>query len=821
VPAQPSVPSRVTLKGRIRLALFAVLVPMLVVGSISALLLRSSARDSHAAQDRASALAQIAQLQNVLTGSGTPMTSVLRTGSTATLDRFLADHSDTQSQFDALALTVPPAAHDKVVAAGRGWSAIVADLTTLRSEARNGSSAAMIPLLVRLADEVIIPEHDLELASNSVAKDLHTALVRTHAHQQEQQRILLLLALVGVLLVAVLSRYLNRTIGTPLVQLRQAAERLRYGVPTEDEPSETVPVPRTPELAAVASAFNDMTRRLADGSRLLSESEARHRALVTHSSDLVVVVEPDTTVISATPSSQRLLGLTADELVGRRLADLVPETDIPVLLHSLEQVAVDTLVEFAVRSADGRCIETEAHVVDLLVEPAVRGIVLTLRDVSERRELERRLSYQAFHDSLTGLPNRALLRDRLTHALLRRSEDLRVALLFLDLNDFKTVNDSLGHSAGDELLQLIAARLELQLRASDTASRLGGDEFVVLLEEVGEAEALALAERLRATLGQPVELAGLEVFPQAAIGVALSGAATTADELLAHADAAMYAAKTQAGGICLYQPGLGSDVLQRLELKAELQRALSRSEFEVHYQPAVELETGRITGVEALVRWRHPERGLVPPLEFIPLAEETGCINEIGAYVLREACGQLATWQRELPDSAPRSISVNVSGRQLFAPDFVGQVRNVLAATGLAAKNVILEITETVLVGDDHALLERLHELRGLGIRLAIDDFGTGYSSLAYLQRLPFDILKIDKSFVDGLMGQGQQGSLVATIVALARDLQLDTVAEGIEAAQQAESLVELGCHHGQGYLFARPTTAAELTSRFTRALTA
>ncbi len=476
-------------------------------------------------------------------------------------------------------------------------------------------------------------------------------------------------------------------------------------------------------------------------------------------------------------------------------------------------------VEFRVRHADGRLITTETHIVDLTAVRAVQGIVLTIRDVSERKRLENLLSHQAFHDALTGLPNRALLRDRLTHALQRRDPDRPLALLFLDLNDFKTVNDSLGHSAGDLLLQTVASRLADQLRGRDTAARLGGDEFVILLEEADEQEGLAAAHRIRGALDEPARIEGIDIYPQGSIGIAISSPATTsADELLAHADAAMYLAKAQdSGGVCLYDQDLSTKVTSRLELKAELQRAVERREIEVLYQPVIDLMTQRLVGVEALARWRHTTLGRVMPADFIPLAEQTGLIVDIGKDVLNQACRAFAGWREQYGDKAPGFVTVNVSGRQLREGDLPAHVANALNGHGVPPEQLILEITESVMFANDEPSLDRLNELKALGIQLAVDDFGTGYSSLAYLQQLPVDVLKLEKHFVDELETGGPESTSVAVaraIVDLGHHLGLRIIAEGIESENQATLLSSQGCDYGQGYFFARPLTAERLSAQ-------
>jgi diguanylate cyclase (GGDEF)-like protein len=388
--------------------------------------------------------------------------------------------------------------------------------------------------------------------------------------------------------------------------------------------------------------------------------------------------------------------------------------------------------------------------------------------------------------------------------------------MFLDLDRFKLVNDSLGHVEGDRMLVEVAKRLRASLRHNETTARLGGDEFAVLLDggsaETGEAQ--RQARRILDALREPIRIQDKDVFTSASIGIA-SGAACSAEELLRNADVAMHRANT--GGKNRYEafePGMHAEVVERLELEADMQRALERGDFTVHYQPIVDLSTAIIVGVEALVRMRDPERGLVPPGLFIPLAEETGLIKPIGSFVLREACRQVAAWQSSLPAADDLGLSVNLSGRQLEDPGVAQEVADVIAATRLQPDTLMLEITETLLMHDTRETVERLHELRGLGVRLAIDDFGTGYSSLNYLQRLPIDVLKIARPFVDGLGSGAREGAVARAIVDLARALDLDTVAEGIELEDQAVRLGELGCRLGQGFHFARPMDAAAFEER-------
>jgi diguanylate cyclase (GGDEF)-like protein len=425
---------------------------------------------------------------------------------------------------------------------------------------------------------------------------------------------------------------------------------------------------------------------------------------------------------------------------------------------------------------------------------------------------------QAFTDSLTGLANRALFLERLEQALvLAEREGTPVAVLFLDLDRFKLANDSLGHSAGDELLIAAAERIRGVVRGVETVARLGGDEFAVLLEGGSTDAAISTAERIQAALQAPVEIADREVFVSASIGIATGDG--TAKDLLRDADVAMYRAKALGKGrYQVFESGMHAEVVQRLELEADIQRAVERDELVVHYQPIVTLPEGRVVGVEALVRWCHPTRGLVAPAAFIPVAEETGQILEIGAWVLREACRQAAAWQAELGDEGePLRLSVNLSGLQLAQPSVADDVRGALEESRLAPGSLVLELTETVIMQDTEASIARLRDLKELDVRIAVDDFGTGYSSLRYLQRFPIDILKIAKPFVDGVAEDSEEAIMARAIADLSRNLGLSTIAEGIEHQPQADALHALGCPLGQGYLFSRPVPGPELTALLLR----
>jgi diguanylate cyclase (GGDEF)-like protein len=492
-------------------------------------------------------------------------------------------------------------------------------------------------------------------------------------------------------------------------------------------------------------------------------------------------------------------------------AELLQAAD-PAAIHRAAAAAALRLLgrdgRARARVVEGELEVTSDRPIPVEVRDALESLRAQVAQALERAALAAELTRRASVDPLTGLANRVLLRERLGEVLARSAADgSTCALLLLDLDDFKTVNDSLGHLSGDHVLVAVAERLTARLRAGDTAARLGGDEFAVLLERVGgEREALAVADRLASDLRQPVGLDGRQVHARASVGVRLATGGGDPDELLRDADLAMYAAKSSgAGTVRLFDERLHDRAVQRLDFEAALRRAVLEQQFTVRYQPVVELAGGDVVGLEALVRWDHPERGLVMPGEFVGLAEESGLIVPIGRWVLHAACQAVRDWQRRLPLERPLFMSVNLSVRQLQQPDLVEDVAGALDAAGLDPGDLMLEVTESVLVLDDEATIQRLRDLRALGVHLAVDDFGTGYSSLAYLRRLPVDTLKLAKPFVDGLTMGAEQAALAHAIVRLADTLRLRVVAEGIEQEAQALELRAVGCPYGQGYWFARP----------------
>ena len=581
------------------------------------------------------------------------------------------------------------------------------------------------------------------------------------------------------------------------------------------------------DLADALGALSTQVSLAVEGATLAADlhrrrSEARFRSLVAHSTDLITVLDADGIVTYQSPSIERVLGYTIEEVEGSRFDRFLSETDRPLLA---QLIAVDGsgetdahTLECSVTHRDGTTLRFEIQHTDLLHDEHVRGIVLNSRDISERKAFEEQLAHQAFHDPVTKLANRALFSDRVEHALMRAGRGVpEIAVMFIDLDDFKTINDSLGHAAGDEVLQEVARRLKIAVRPTDTVARFGGDEFAVLLDGVtGSEDAADAAARILRALDLPVTIDGKNVFPRASVGICLVGedvGTPEAEELLRNADVAMYMAKRDSkGSYRVFEPTMHERVVERLELRSDLQHALSLDQLELYYQPVVRLAGRDILGVEALVRWNHPKRGTIPPIQFIPVAEETGLIIPMGRWILETACREAVRLQELFPREEPLTMSVNLSVRQLQSETLVSDVLGALKATGLPASSLVLEITESLMLTDTEFAMQQLYDLKALGIRLAMDDFGTGYSSLSYLSRFPVDILKMDRSFV----GSDDNEALTSAIIALGASLSLEVVAEGIELPEQANSLEELGCELGQGYLFAKPMNSAALAQFLT-----
>ncbi|SEO81629.1 aminotransferase class I/II-fold pyridoxal phosphate-dependent enzyme [Actinacidiphila rubida] len=551
-------------------------------------------------------------------------------------------------------------------------------------------------------------------------------------------------------------------------------------------------------------------------------SEAYFRTLVHNASDVILILDDDDTVRYASPSAEAVFG--RQELEGAPLAGFLAPQDRVRALRALAGMRAegssDSRDDWRMIRPGGDRIDVEVRCSNLRHDRTVEGLVLTLRDVTEQRQLERELTRRAFHDSLTGLPNRVLLLERTERALLRGARDSTVTcVLFVDLDDFKLVNDTRGHAVGDELLISVARRLTATLRASDTAARLGGDEFAVLMEGARDPrEAEVLAAQLVHSLSRPYRLSAGTLEVSASVGIASTRDSRSAEDLLGHSDVALYAAKTAGKRQWRqYRPGLGTEgtgivgaPAPRDELRDELAGVVGTDGLRLHYQPIVRIDSGEVAGFEALVRWRHDRRGLLAPDQFITLAEETGHIRPLGSWVLQHAAAHTARWQRLLARPDPLRVNVNVSASQFRDPSFVDEVRRVLDSSGLALGSLVLELTETVLMHHDQEILSTMDTLRDLGVTMAIDDFGTGFSPLNYLREFPVDIIKVDKSFIQDIVSDGRQVALVEGIVRIADTLGLQVIAEGIEHEVQRDRLVDMGCRFGQGYLFAHPMPADE-----------
>jgi len=545
-----------------------------------------------------------------------------------------------------------------------------------------------------------------------------------------------------------------------------------------------------------------------------------HARLLDAVGQAVIAADPQGKVIYWNRAAQELYGWSAEEAIGRPIMEVTPSED---LMEQAEEIMNELMAgrswtgELVVRRKDGTTFP--ALVTDTPAHDEEGNLVATIgvyTDITEHKRMEERLEYQAFHDLLTDLPNRRLLMDRLKQTLRRteRRGEHKVALLFMDLDNFKIVNDSLGHELGDKLLVAVVERLRSSLRPEDTLARLGGDEFTVLIEDVRSPEnVVRVAERIVEDLRGHFVIEGRELFVKASIGIAMGDARTkSSEELLRDADTAMYQAKEDAADYRMFDPSMYERALERMELENDLRRALENEEFSVHYQPKFRLgHQERAEEIEALVRWEHPQRGFMLPAEFIPIAEETGLIISIGGWVMKEACYQAKGWQECYPNDPPLGVCVNLSAAQVRHPGLLQDVRQALRESGLEPGSLTLEITEGALLKDTELLKIIFGELKALGVRLAIDDFGKEYSSLSYLKRLPVDVLKINGSFVESLGKDSTNTTIVETVISLAHSLDLEVTGEGVERAEQLDHLKRMECDFVQGYYLVRPSPSEEV----------
>ena len=560
----------------------------------------------------------------------------------------------------------------------------------------------------------------------------------------------------------------------------------------------------------------------------MTESESRYQRLFDGVPVGLYQFTPDWRILEANPALVAMLGYPDRESLCQTSAvEIYAEPEELKRWQALiEREGVLPAYELKLRRRDGEIIWIENN--GRVVKEPNSGQMLyyegSMEDITARKRAEEQLLHNAFHDPLTGLPNRALFVNHLKLALERakRHDDLLFALLFLDLDRFKLVNDSLGHGAGDKLLIAVAQKLKACVRPEDTVARLGGDEFAILLNDIADlSAAIHVAERIQKELSAPIRFGGHEVFTSASIGIALSSTGyERTEDILRDADIAMYRAKSQ-GQACyeVFDKAMHARALAHLRLEADLRRAVKRQEFCLQYQPIVSLGSNRINGFEALVRWQHPKRGLMYPAEFIPMAEETGLIISLGQWVLREACGQMREWQEQYPELADCTMAVNLSSKQLLEATLVEQIKQILEETGLDAKNLMLEITESALMENAQMAATMLTQLREFGVRLSIDDFGTGYSSLSYLHRFHADILKIDRSFISRIDVDQENREITKTILNLAANLAMNVVAEGVETKGQLAQLSALSCQYGQGEYFYASLDSKAVTGLFHKSL--
>ena len=683
------------------------------------------------------------------------------------------------------------------------WNATAAHRAAIQLVA---TSAAITPASASTLEDQL--DSDVKSLTASVLSleaigDAHVAglrLEREAAVRTAAVAVVLALGL-GLVIALWLSSRLAQSVLRPLNALKHATARLASG-----DLRQRVSAGGTDEIAELGQAFDSLADQLDAEREVVLSRERRLEALVENVGDGILVVDTDRRIAFATPSFRAYLDM--ESLATARLTNIVHPDDLATVEEMWDRsvaggngFAID--VEARLKHTDGSWHHVWARVTNRFGDPAVAGMVINVSDVSERHQYEQRLTFQALHDSLTGLANRDWFAQQLDAAASAPGHQRVNSVLYVDVDDFKRINDTLGHQSGDAFLVAVAERLVAAVRPSDAVAQLGGDEYAVLLDGIDAAEAIATAERLLVSVQQPLVLGGQEVAPRVSIGIASAAGRVGSQTMLADADLAMYFAKRSGKAQCqVFAPEMRTELLERLQLGEDLRVAIEAGGITVHYQPVVALDTGMIVGAEALARWRHPTRGWIGPTVFIALAEELNLVERIDAGVLREACTQGRRWtDAGLP---VMRLAVNLSGSNLARADLVASVAGILEETGFAAANLEIELTEGVVIAKSDAVLATLNELKALGLRLAIDDFGTGYSALSRLRALPFDTLKVDKVFVDELADANPGSTLAESILDMARVLRLKVVAEGVETSLQADFLRSRGCDFAQGYLFSR-----------------
>lgn len=619
----------------------------------------------------------------------------------------------------------------------------------------------------------------------------------------------LILATVYILLTLLLSGFSGYRLSKPIRQLREASRRIADGHADERLSVDT----SLTEVLYLAQDLELMRRELIARQHEIARREAHQRAVLETAAEGIITIDPQGRIESFNKAAEEIFGYQAAEVMRTPFAELIALEDAPKFLSSTGEPAICVGAELHGIRCGGGTFHLKLSVSEAIAAHS-RCYTLVVQDISERHDFESRLTHLATHDVLTGLPNRTLFNDRLEQVLAHgKRADKLAALLFLDLDRFKGINDSLGHNIGDELLKVVADRLRKCLRKEDTLARLGGDEFTLILPFLHHAEGASMvAQNILYALEQPFSLSGHELYISGSIGIALFPLdGDSVGELVRNADTAMYAAKNQGGNSYqFYSEKMNSRAASRLGMETQLRHALARGELALHYQPQVDFASQRIVGVEALVRWQHPEFGQVPPSVFIPVAEDTGLIVAIGEWVLRSACIQGRIWQEEGFDI---TVAVNLSARQLTHSDLFGTVSSILNETGFKPCLLDLELTESMVMEKSAEMIEILHQLKELGVRISLDDFGTGYSSLSYLRRFPIDTIKIDRSFVQDITSETDGGALASAIIAMAHSLKMEVIGEGVESAEQLSYLRAHRCDVFQGYFFSRPVPRESVTS--------